>query len=152
MKVVDGELLDLIKDELNVKEVEFMDEIKENDGWVVEKDGNLEIALNLNITDELKLEGVAREIVRHIQVMRKKAKYNRDDIIFVKYNFAEDGNNVKKVFDVWEDYIKKECLVKSIEFVDELSEDDFDLVKELKVGDEKVKIGIRQKKKEDFAS
>ncbi len=138
------ELLNLIKDELNVKDVEFVDKIKEKDGWILEEDSKIKIALNIKITNELKLEGCARELVRHIQVMRKEAKYNRDDIILVKYNFVEDGEEIKKVFDVWGDYIKKECLAKSIEFVDELVEKDFDLIKELKVGDGVVVIGIRK--------
>ncbi len=142
LKVVDDELLDLIKDELNVKDIEFVDKIVEKDNWICEDDGKIKIALNIEITDELKLEGQARELIRHIQVMRKEAKYSRDDIILVKYSFTENSGNVKKVFNKWGDYIKKECLMKSIEFVDELVDSDFDLVKKLKLGDGGMKIGI----------
>ncbi len=140
---VKDELLNLIKDELNVKDVEFVDKIKEEDGWILEENGNLKIALNSNITDELKLEGQAREIVRHIQMMRKEAKYNRDDLISIKYSFVGENEDIKKVFDKWGDYIKKECLTEGVEFTDELVESDFDLVKELKIGKWVVEIGIR---------
>ena len=53
-------LLDLIKEEINVKEIIFDNKIKE------------EIELDTNITEELKKEGIAREIVRSIQNMRKE--------------------------------------------------------------------------------
>ncbi|MCK5466603.1 class I tRNA ligase family protein, partial [Candidatus Parcubacteria bacterium] len=144
LKVVDDELIDLIKDELNVKKVEFVEEIVEKDNWIYEDDGKIKIALNVEITEELKLEGQAREIVRHIQVMRKEAKYNRDDVIMIKYNFTKNGEDIKKVFEEWGDYIRKECLAESIKFVDKLVEGDFDLVKELKVGDWKLEIGIKK--------
>ena len=155
---IDDELVNLIKDELNVKNIGFVDNLQKGstalrdygtsgDNWICEDDGKIKIALDIEITEELKLEGYAREIVRHIQVMRKEAKYDRGDIISVKYNLAEDGEDVKKVFDVWGDYIKKECLVKSIESGDELNDSDFDLAKELKLGDGGVKIGIGQKRK-----
>ncbi|MEA2098358.1 MAG: class I tRNA ligase family protein, partial [Patescibacteria group bacterium] len=128
------ELLDLIKDELNVKKVEFVESLQigstarslprtamrgdngANDlnNWICEEDGKIKIALNLNITDELKLEGQAREIVRHIQVMRKKAKYNRDDKIMIKYSFTNENKDIEKVFSEWGNYIKKECLAGEI--------------------------------------
>jgi len=143
-KVADDNLLDLIKDELNVKNVEFVESLQEGDNkWICEGDNRIKISLNIEITEELRLEGFAREIVRHIQVMRKEAKYNRDDIILVKYSFTGDDKDVKKVFDKWEDYIKKECLVKSIEFSDELANGDFDLIGGLKVGSKEVRIGIK---------
>ena len=141
---IKGELLELIRDELNVKKVEFVGEIKEEDGWTLEEDRNLKVALNLNITDELKLEGMAREIVRHIQVMRKKAKYNRDDVVIIKCSSINENEDTKKVFKKWGDYIRKECLAGGIEFSNKLNEGKFDLVQELKVGDMGIKIGIRK--------
>jgi isoleucyl-tRNA synthetase len=142
-KVIDDNLLELIKDELNVKMVEFVDEIREEKGWAIEEDASVKIALDLNVTEELKDEGIAREFVRHIQVMRKEAKYDRADVISVKCSFVQESKDIERVFGKWGDYIKKECLVESIEFDGEVVENDFDLVKELKVGNEKVKIGIK---------
>jgi len=144
LKIDNSELVELIKDELNVKEVEFIKEIIEKDNLICEDGNKIKIALNIEITSELKSEGMAREIVRHIQVMRKEAKYNRDDIISVKYNFDGNGEDAKKVFDVWGDYIKKECLAEGIVFSEGLDKDDFDLVKELKAKEFVVEIGIRR--------
>jgi isoleucyl-tRNA synthetase len=146
------EFLDLIKDELNVKSVEFVDALQigstqengDSNSWVIGEEAGLKIALDLNLTEELKNEGLAREIVRHIQVMRKEAKYDRDDIIEIKYNFKESSAEIKKVFDAWMDYIKKECLAENVEFVDKLSTEDFDSVKEIEIGNWKLEIGIKK--------
>jgi isoleucyl-tRNA synthetase len=141
---IKDELVNLIKDELNVKEVEFAKKIIEKEGWTSEEDNKIKIGLDIRITEDLKLEGQAREIVRHIQVMRKEAKYNRDDLISVKYNFVGENKDIEKVFDEWGDYIKKECLVEEIIFSKELNKDEFDLIKELKVGNWKLEIGIKK--------
>jgi len=68
------ELENIIKEELNVKEV------------VVNEKQEEEINLDTNITEELKLEGVAREIIRHIQEMRKEAGYEVDNRIKIGYS------------------------------------------------------------------
>ncbi len=152
LKVDNNELVNLLKDELNVKKVEFVEDLQigstqengANKGWVIGETAGIKVSLNLNVTDELRAEGFAREIVRHIQAMRKEAKYNRDDLISVKYDFIESGERIKKVFEVWGNYIKKECLVKGIIFSEELNKDDFDLIKELKLENWKLEIGIKK--------
>jgi len=67
---IQKELLDLIKDEVNVKEIVFGDSLK----------------LDTNITPELKEEGIIREIVRNIQEMRKKSNLKPRDKISVRYS------------------------------------------------------------------
>ncbi len=140
---IKDELINLIKDELNIKEIEFVDEITKEDNWICEDDGKIKIALNVEITEELKLEGQAREIVRHIQVMRKGVEYGRNDKILIKYDFIGDNEDIKKVFEEWGSYIKRECLAKSIKLVDELTEENFDSIGGLKVGDKEIRIGIK---------
>jgi isoleucyl-tRNA synthetase len=68
------DLLDLIKEEINVKKIIYDDKIN----------GNVE--LNTEITPELKEEGVLREIVRNIQEMRKKSNLKPKDKISVIYS------------------------------------------------------------------
>lgn len=141
---IKNEPLDLIKDELNVKEVEFVDEIVKKNGWLYEEDDKIKIGLKIEITDELRTEGYVRELVRHIQTMRKETKYNRDDIIEVGYSLQKGSENLQKVFDSWTDYIKKECLAKSVEFSGKLVESDFDLVRNLKLDESSIGIGIKK--------
>jgi len=68
------ELIEIIKEELNVKKVEFDEKQEEA------------VRLNVEITPELKLEGQAREVVRYIQAMRKEAGYEVDNHIQVCYS------------------------------------------------------------------
>jgi isoleucyl-tRNA synthetase len=72
-KHIDSEILELIKEEINVKEVIIDDNI------------TTEAELNLEITPELKEEGMIRDIVRHIQQMRKEQGFVPKDRIIVHY-------------------------------------------------------------------
>jgi len=99
LKVLGEEFLDLIKDEVNVKEIVFDDKI--------EKD----VELDLNITEELKEEGVIREIVRFSQGARKDAWLNPSDEILACF-FGD-----KKIIYILEknkETIKKEIKAKEI--------------------------------------
>jgi isoleucyl-tRNA synthetase len=117
------EMRDIIKEELNLKEVKI-DEKQEGG-----------IVLDTEITEELRLEGVARELIRHIQEMRKEAGYDVDNRIKVCY----DGWSV--VFSQFFAIIAKETLS------DDISEGkmkDADLEKEFEIEEKKVLIGIRK--------
>ena len=75
---VEKELLDLVKEEVNVKEIVFGSKIKG------------EIELDINITKELKEEGNIREITRQIQGLRKKAGFTPEDKIIIYYQGEKD--------------------------------------------------------------
>jgi isoleucyl-tRNA synthetase len=70
---LDKQLVQLIKEELNVKEVRF-----------VAGKGELRVSLDTKITPELKAEGEAREIVRQIQEARKEAGCRLDEWVAVE--------------------------------------------------------------------
>jgi isoleucyl-tRNA synthetase len=72
------ELLGLIQEELNVKNIEFTEDVVKGDGWELEYD--------FEITAELRNEGVIREVTRKIQEMRKKAGCKPEDKIIVYYS------------------------------------------------------------------
>ena len=91
------ELIEIIKEELNVKDV------------VVNTKQVEQIVLDLEITEDLKLEGQAREIVRYIQEMRKEAGYEIDNRIKVFYVSQSE------VFEKFNVLIAKETLADSIE-------------------------------------
>jgi len=117
------ELIAIVKEELNVKEVEK----------VAGKE--LKIELNTEISEELKLEGLSREIIRFIQEMRKEAGYEVDNRIQIGYKGA------KEVFDKFGSIIAKEAL--ATEFKEGLLIE-ADLRKSLKVGKEEVEIAIKR--------
>lgn len=86
LRIKNGELgkefLDLIQDELNVKNV------------IQDKSLDTEIKLDINITEELAEEGKVREIMRSIQEMRKEKNLNPKDKM--KYEVKEDAELFKK--------------------------------------------------------
>lgn len=65
------ELLELIQDELNVKKVTSDKSLAASAPWIVGEHAELKVALNPILTDELKQEGLVREIVRAINNLRK---------------------------------------------------------------------------------
>ena len=93
------ELQQLIMDELNVKELRFA-EGKE-----------LSVELDLEITPELKLEGLAREMVRQIQDARRKAGCNLDDRIVATF---PDNEGNREAVERFEEYIKKGTLSEEL--------------------------------------
>ena len=94
------QLRNLIKDELNVKEVEFAG------------GGELAVELDTKITPELKLEGLAREIVRAIQNARKEAGCNLDDRIIATFPDTKENREAVEKFG---DYIRRETLSEGLQ-------------------------------------
>ena len=95
------EYVELMKDELNVKEV------KEN------KNIEGEVALDTKITPELKLEGDYRELARALQDMRKKLGLTPSDVVSIVFETDDTG---KKLIQKFENDMKKTVLVSKIEF------------------------------------
>lgn len=122
-QLLNEEMLEIIKEELNVKEV-LVDVEMEN-----------EISLDTQITEELKQEGLAREIIRYIQEMRKAAGYEVDNRIKVFYQ-GEEG-----VFEKLGEMIAKEVLADTLENK-EIT--DADLVKEFDLEGQKLKLQIKK--------
>lgn len=99
--------------ELTMEDVQ----ITSNDmpGWLVATEGKLTIALDINLTDELKAEGIAREIVNRIQNLRKDSGLEVTDRVEIKVqsNVATDS-----AITLWADYIKGQTLGESLQIVD----------------------------------
>ena len=75
-------VLEVLRDEINVKEVVFDD----SEGW--------EIELDTEVTPELKKEGSVREIIRFIQDMRKKAGFSPHDTAILTINANDEATQV----------------------------------------------------------
>lgn len=83
------EFIEIIKDELNIKEVVFSETMPEGENWLSSKEGQLEVSLNKEISEELEIEGAARELIREIQKLRKDANVDWDALIDVQYMKSE---------------------------------------------------------------
>jgi isoleucyl-tRNA synthetase len=100
-------------EELNVKGLTFVGSATELEkkGYVVVSEGSHAVALSKDIPEELKMEGVAREIVRRLQTMRRSAGFDIADHIATCY---QGDDYIKKVMSQFADYIKQETLSKEL--------------------------------------
>ncbi len=97
-----------ILDELNVKDIEFTsEELKEDKGMSVAVEGDYQVGVVTVISPELLQEGLAREIVRRIQTMRRAAGLEIADHIQTYY---EGGEQVQAVMTGFAGYIRQETL------------------------------------------
>ncbi len=81
------ELYAIIADEVNVKSAGFQDS-DVGDGWIAKENGALRVALNTILTPELKEEGIVRELIRHINALRKEQGLTPKDIIALQWDSA----------------------------------------------------------------
>jgi len=123
--------------ELSVDDVEITTE--DMPGWMVKTEGKYTIALDVNITEDLRDEGVARELVNRIQNFRKELDLILTDRIHV---YIENKSFVKGAVDKFGDYIKKQTLARSLSLIDKLLEN-FPK-KEVDVYEEKIFIQIQR--------
>ncbi|HEY8739899.1 MAG TPA: isoleucine--tRNA ligase [Candidatus Dormibacteraeota bacterium] len=92
----------IVLDELNLKALTYHER------------GDHHVELNTHLTPELRREGLARELVRRIQGMRKLAGFNVEDRIRVRWR--ADGD-LAHAFQAWRDHIAAETLATSLELV-----------------------------------
>ena len=109
----DGKIALTLNGEEAVVELTDVEVISEDiPGWLVANDGNITVALDITITDDLRKEGIARELVNRIQNVRKSKDFNITDRIVVKINPDEHVNDAVAQF---KDYIAKQVLAVAIE-------------------------------------
>ena len=93
-------------------------------GWLVANEGNLTIALDIEISEELKQEGIARELVNRIQNLRKSSGFEITDKITVQIEKNVETDEAVKNFG---DYISNQVLASSISIEDKVEDaTDFD--------------------------
>ena len=96
------------------------------EGWLVANQGSVTVALDITVSDSLKQEGIARELVNRIQNLRKNSGFEVTDHIDI---CILDNKNITNAVLNNLDYIKIETLTKKLELVKELDdgiEIDFD--------------------------
>ena len=109
----DGKIALTLNGEEAVVELADVEVISEDiPGWLVANDGNITVALDITITDDLRKEGIARELVNRIQNVRKSKDFNITDRIVVKIAPDEHVNDAVAQF---KDYIAKQVLAVAIE-------------------------------------
>lgn len=89
------------------------------EGWLVASNAGVTVALDVTISDELKKEGVARELVNRIQNLRKDSGFEVTDRIHIQ---LQDEPAIAQTVAANADYIKAETLADTLEIVPTLSE------------------------------
>lgn len=103
---VDGQTVEIVREDVEIVSEDIP-------GWTVANDGALTVALDLEITEELKNEGMAREIVKRIQAYRKSSGFEITDHIHV---VLSHDDNLQKAVEVYHDYICSQVLADKLEF------------------------------------
>ncbi len=127
LKLEDQEL------KLDLNDVEIISE--DIPGWLVANDGSITLALDINISRELKNEAIARELVNRIQNMRKENGFSVTDKIIV---LIKDHPGLRQAIDIHKNYISGQVLANSIKLEQDLKEGkemelDEDLITRVKI-------------------
>lgn len=122
----DIELKSIIGEELNVKQV------------VVKKANTLSVELDINITQELKNEGLAREIIRNVQQARKDAGLDVENRILLILN--TDSKDLIDATNQCLELIKKEVLATTLS----LGTESYDYQKDVEIENHKLTISLKK--------
>ena len=108
----EGNIKLMVGDQEAVVDVADVEIISEDiPGWLVSNEGNLTVALDITVTDELKREGMARELVNRIQNVRKSKNFDITDKVVVTISPDERINDAIESFG---DYIARQVLATAI--------------------------------------
>lgn len=126
--IINGRQIELLPEEVLVEMINL-----ENIG--VESDGEFTVGLPTTLTPELEEEGFSRELVHHIQNLRKEADFKIENTIKTAISCHNDD---WQIIEKYSDYIKHETLSREItkEFNDEM------FVREISVNNKSIKVGI----------
>ncbi len=108
---INGKFVDLALNEVEISSQDI-------EGWLVANQGSLTVALDVTLTDALKKEGIARELINRIQNIRKESGYDVIDKIQLS---IEKNPLIESAVSENETYIKSETLTEKLVFEDTLS-------------------------------
>jgi len=98
--------------EYNLTKEDFEISAEEIPGWQVAQDGDITVALDINLNDELRAEGMARELVNRIQGIRRDKGFEVTDRINI---VIEDDEGIRTAVSDFGEYIRAEVLADSIQ-------------------------------------
>jgi len=103
---VEGEIISLTEEDVLIEK-------QVHDGLIAACSGPITVALDTHITPELEKEGIAREIINKINIMRKNSGFEVTDRISIS---IETTQKVQDAFHIFETIIKKEVLATEVIF------------------------------------
>lgn len=134
----------IIDEKLIIADVELNNEYyslnlvpKNTDNSTVVQEYNIVVELDINITRELKLEGIVRDIIRAIQQSRKEANLDISDRIFL--NLSTIDNDIIEAINKHSEYIKEQTLSKEL-FIN--SENNFKFIYNISINNVNLEINF----------
>ena len=134
----DGEVKILLSsNSIILKRDAFLINKKSKKGYTSESDGNITVGLTTELSEKLIQEGIARDVIRHVQIMRKNANFAVEDRINIYGSFnGQVGDAIK----AYKDYFKNETL--TVNMIDEFQSSEYEESFEIKGTN--IKIGINR--------
>jgi len=111
---VDGKQIDLLLTDVEITSEDIP-------GWLVASEGSTTVALDVTITDQLKSEGIARELINRIQNLRKEKGFEVTDKIKI---VLQDDNEISAAIIQNNDYICSETLAVELSLVNDLIDEE----------------------------
>jgi isoleucyl-tRNA synthetase len=108
-------------------------------GWLVANDGDITVALDVTLTESLKAEGLARELVNRIQNIRKSSGFDITDKVDVKISSLPQTEQALKAFG---NYISSQVLAETLEVTASMPADE--AVQQLDIDDLKVSVLVKK--------
>jgi isoleucyl-tRNA synthetase len=138
-KIENEKILQINVDGIDIELTDLDVEIISNEieGWVVESEGGVTIAVDSELDEELIGEGIAREFVNRIQNMRKNSGLDVIDRIFVQY---QSNSKFDEYINKFENYIKNEVLADTLKNTNSLEGQ----IEEVSINEYKCKITIKK--------
>ena len=129
----------LNNDKYHLRREDVFIETLASEGFSAASDAGITVGLALDLTQDLILEGIVRDVVRVIQSMRKKAGFAVEDRINISWDF--DGQ-IEEALGKFNNYFKKETLTNNIE----KNIVDFDYKEVVEISDKQYKIKLKLNK------
>jgi isoleucyl-tRNA synthetase len=136
---VDGETVELGPDDLEITSEGV-------EGWLVDQEDGVTVALDTTITDALRDEGFARESVNRMQNLRKRADFDVADRIIVEYRATE---RLADAITRHADWIRNETLALELH---QSAEPHGEATETFEIGDEELTVGVQRVESVDSAS
>ncbi len=123
---------------------DYMISSEDMPGWLVASDGPLTIALDIEVSDELRNEGVARELVNRIQNLRKDSDFDvTDKVDVVIFADGDAYNEINVSLESYRDYVAAQTLALTVD-LKALSEAT-EVAAEVEWNDSTIKIAVKRR-------
>jgi isoleucyl-tRNA synthetase len=110
---------------------------KPKQDYLIAHEGTITLVLDTSIDESLMIEGLYRELVRQVQVLRKEAGFKIEDRIYAYFETQSDS--LKEVLKTFESKIMAEALIKEIS-----AQNSYEVCREMQVSGEEIKINLKR--------